>query len=246
VNYSRHYSALIERARRRLIVGYSERHHIVPRCLGGDDSAGNLVYLTPEEHFVAHLLLVKMHPGNRKIALAAMAMKVDSPKTKRKVLSNKQYGWVRQRFSEAMRGHVVSEETREKIRKSLTGRKLSDELKAKVGAFHKGRKRPPETIARMRAAQLGKRHSLETIAKLRLVNGRVWSEEQKAARRAYRHTEEALRKIAAAGVGRKKSAATLEKMRGFKHSPESIAKMRIAAVKREAIRRERREMENAY
>ena len=39
-------------------IGY-ELHHIVPKSLGGDDSDDNLVLLTPREHFLAHLLLVK-------------------------------------------------------------------------------------------------------------------------------------------------------------------------------------------
>lgn len=36
--------------------GY-HRHHIIPKHAGGDDSAENLVYLTPEEHAQAHLEL---------------------------------------------------------------------------------------------------------------------------------------------------------------------------------------------
>lgn len=43
--------------------GYTERHHIVPRCFGGDNSAGNLIDLTAEDHVFAHVLLAKMHGG---------------------------------------------------------------------------------------------------------------------------------------------------------------------------------------
>lgn len=38
----------------------TEKHHIVPRSFGGDNSKANLVRLTPKEHFIAHLLLVKI------------------------------------------------------------------------------------------------------------------------------------------------------------------------------------------
>lgn len=38
---------------------YYEEHHILPRCLGGEDSVGNLILLTPREHFLAHYLLTK-------------------------------------------------------------------------------------------------------------------------------------------------------------------------------------------
>lgn len=39
-----------------------ERHHIIPRSLGGDDHPSNLVTLTPREHWIAHLMLRKMFP----------------------------------------------------------------------------------------------------------------------------------------------------------------------------------------
>lgn len=40
-------------------MGYTERHHIVPRFCGGSNEASNLVRLTARNHFIAHLLLVK-------------------------------------------------------------------------------------------------------------------------------------------------------------------------------------------
>ena len=39
-----------------------EVHHIIPRSLGGDNDASNLVNLTPREHWIAHLMLRKMFP----------------------------------------------------------------------------------------------------------------------------------------------------------------------------------------
>lgn len=39
---------------------YYEMHHILPKCLGGDNAPDNLVSLTAREHFHAHLLLAKM------------------------------------------------------------------------------------------------------------------------------------------------------------------------------------------
>lgn len=65
MNYSKHYDNLISRAKARVLDGYKERHHVVPKCMGGDNSPKNLVDLTPEEHFLAHQLLVRMHPENK-------------------------------------------------------------------------------------------------------------------------------------------------------------------------------------
>jgi len=36
--------------------GMLERHHILPKSLGGTNDKSNLVYLIPREHFIAHLL----------------------------------------------------------------------------------------------------------------------------------------------------------------------------------------------
>ena len=41
--------------------GYFERHHILPKALGGSDSSENLVDLSAREHWIAHLLLHKIH-----------------------------------------------------------------------------------------------------------------------------------------------------------------------------------------
>lgn len=43
-----------------------EKHHIIPKCLGGDNSKENLVNLTYREHFICHRLLVKFTEGEQK------------------------------------------------------------------------------------------------------------------------------------------------------------------------------------
>lgn len=94
MNYQKIYDSLIERGRNRILKEYSETHHILPRCMGGSDDSQNLVNLTPEEHYLAHQLLVKMHPDNISLVKAAAMMIPSRP-------SNKMYGWLRRRFSEA-------------------------------------------------------------------------------------------------------------------------------------------------
>lgn len=101
MNYENIYNTIIERSRGRILSGYTEEHHIVPRCLGGDNSKNNLVDLTAEEHYVCHQLLVKMYPGNIKLVKAAMFM-VSSTKNVRR--SNKTYGWLKKQYSEYMKG----------------------------------------------------------------------------------------------------------------------------------------------
>lgn len=108
MDYQRHYNLLIDRARNRKLKGYVEKHHVVPRCLGGTDQKENLVRLTPEEHYLAHQLLVKMNPGNLKLIYAASMMGTTRS-------SNKLYGWLKRRFSEAQIGTRKSEATKQKI-----------------------------------------------------------------------------------------------------------------------------------
>ena len=62
MDYKKHYNRLIENAKLRTSINeYTEMHHIIPKCMGGDDSNTNLVRLTAKEHFVAHHLLYKVH-----------------------------------------------------------------------------------------------------------------------------------------------------------------------------------------
>ena len=64
--YTRQYWKLINTRKNRIITGYTEKHHIIPRSLGGTNLKNNLVSLTPREHFIAHLLLSKMFDGDEK------------------------------------------------------------------------------------------------------------------------------------------------------------------------------------
>lgn len=98
MEYTKHYESLIAKARARVTnpVEYYERHHVLPKCLGGDDSSDNLVDLTPEEHYTAHLLLVKIYPKNHSLVLAASMMTVNR-------CNNKRYGWLKRKHAAVMR-----------------------------------------------------------------------------------------------------------------------------------------------
>jgi hypothetical protein len=61
--YTFTYYRIIARAKERTLDGYKERHHIIPKSLGGTNRSNNLVELTAKEHFICHRLLVKMVDG---------------------------------------------------------------------------------------------------------------------------------------------------------------------------------------
>lgn len=125
MNYQKHYDALIDRARNREQTGYTEKHHVVPRCLNGTDDDANLVRLTASEHFVAHQLLVKIYPDNHKLVYALNAMLRCGPGQHR---TNKRYSWIKRTLAHTYSQRVPwnkgiktaprSAETKEKISKS--------------------------------------------------------------------------------------------------------------------------------
>ena len=111
MNYSNIYERIVARGRERVLEGYKERHHIIPRCLGGTDDPENLVDLTPEEHYVCHQLLVKMYPNNRDLHYAVMVMsgKGNKHHEANRVKRNKLYGWLKRSHHRTSSKEVVCE-----------------------------------------------------------------------------------------------------------------------------------------
>lgn len=123
MNYYNQYNLLIDTALKRgTVKGYSEKHHIIPRCMGGSDDEDNLVRLTAREHYVAHLLLVKIYPACGKLIYAANMMCVDSNGGRS---SNRKYAWLKEKWIEQLRidatGRKVSSATREKQSRNSKG-----------------------------------------------------------------------------------------------------------------------------
>ena len=124
--------------------------------MGGNDSLNNLVELTPEEHFVAHQLLIKMYPEVAKLVYAAKMMTIGSNNHCR---NNKLYGWLRRRFIESIskpcseetkvkiglankgkggRNAIYTEERRNKVSEQWTGVIRSEETKQKISDARQG------------------------------------------------------------------------------------------------------------
>ena len=54
-------------------LGY-EIHHVIPKCMGGENSPHNLVKLTHREHYIGHKLLSKIFPEDKGIQYAFLCM----------------------------------------------------------------------------------------------------------------------------------------------------------------------------
>ena len=66
MNYLQIYHNLLDKRRNFPVEKstYQEHHHCLPRCLGGSNDSDNIVSLTAREHYIAHLLLVKIYQND--------------------------------------------------------------------------------------------------------------------------------------------------------------------------------------
>lgn len=165
MDYKRHYDKLIENSKNRILGEdvYSEKHHIIPKCLGGSNEKSNVVRLLPKEHYIAHLLLFRLHPSNQKLAYAFWMMCNGNRKDKRGyIVSGRIYEEIRSTFVDLL-----------KERESpFKGKKHSSESRAKISSAKeglpppvKGKKYSDESRYKQSVARLGKKDSLETRLK---------------------------------------------------------------------------------
>lgn len=184
MNYLKIYDALVCKSKIRgldknKLEGYYEKHHVIPKCMGGSDSDDNFVLFTPREHVIAHKLLWKAYPDNIKL-MWAYSRTVNSHK---KILTSREVEKLKLIKAKTMSERVISEETKKKISDTLKGHKRSRESVEKGSAKLRGRKASPERIEAQRVKRLeliasGWTHSEESRAKISASSrGRIPSEE---------------------------------------------------------------------
>ena len=138
--YTKWYYSIITHAKARVNFDkiYTEKHHILPKSMGGDNSAENIIALTGKEHFICHLLLTKMTEGNfKKKMIFAFFLMSGSNKRKNgksreyRKLNSKQYQKLRNEFkhniSESRKGVSIFSKTPE-----ATAAKRSAKLKNRI------------------------------------------------------------------------------------------------------------------
>lgn len=218
MNYKQIYDSLINRGLQRTLPEdtYFEKHHIIPKCMGGLNDSENLVKLTPEEHYVAHQLLVKIYPEVKGLSYAAKMMTVTS---KFMVRTNKLYGWVKRAARNACVGKIISLETR---------KKLSEAGKGKAGKANLGKKASEETKKKMSIARIGKIRSEDTISKTAKSNT------------GQRRSEESKKKMSLSALGKiisKDTALKISKAnRGRKQSEDHILKRVATRAKNKLLK----------
>lgn len=158
---------------------YYERHHIIPKCLGGENSADNLVLLTAREHFVAHKLLVEIYPNESGLIYSLLMLstrKINNGNIiKDFVVSSREYERIKISSAQLKSGVPRSEETlnkmkatraenpppprsaeaREAISKRLTGITRSQETRDKMSEAKTGTIFSEEHLRKLSIAKLG-------------------------------------------------------------------------------------------
>lgn len=164
--YTNWYISLIANAQNRQIAFgiYTEKHHIIPKCMGGGDDVSNLVKLTAKEHFIAHMFLVRMTDGvyHRKMSFALWKMTQDNrARNSRHKVTATQYESIKKLMAHNIRinnkGHRLTPEQQEKQRAGC---------KRNGGPWNKGKKMPAEFGAQISCYRKGKKSSEETRKKI--------------------------------------------------------------------------------
>jgi hypothetical protein len=153
--YYQWYFSIIENAKSREVpLTYTEKHHIIPRSLGGNDTEENLVILTAREHFICHILLTKFTKDQAyyKMVYASLGMR----RTR-----DYQHRYINARLYE-----TIKQESARMQSERFKGKKLSDEHRAKISAGLTGRINSPETIKKRAESLRGKKLSDEQKQRL--------------------------------------------------------------------------------
>jgi len=127
MNYKKLYDFICNRGQQERELDYFENHHILPKCLGGNNGKDNLTKLTAKEHYVVHWLLHKIYPDNWKISHAFFWIATENGMNKRAITS-RQYERAKKIMSGScsermkdVRNPMHKESARKKISESMRG-----------------------------------------------------------------------------------------------------------------------------
>jgi hypothetical protein len=155
--YKNWYDTITSRGKKHREPGL-ERHHIIPRSLGGTDDAENITFITTREHFVCHWLLIKIYSIGEehwKMLNALRMMRAENSNQKRysTKITSRVYAKLKQEYA-LLQGERVKGENNPNY-----GKYWTEEQKQKHSQKIKGRVQPPEEKDRQKSAMIGKRRA---------------------------------------------------------------------------------------
>lgn len=134
MNLLKIYNKICERGQNRILDSsiYTEKHHIVPKSMGGGNEKNNLTILTAKEHFICHKILCELYPTNEKLKYAFWAM-CNQRKNRDYIVSSRDYEhakniclelWKKPKSLDSIKKGVESK-AYNKILRDLNGEKIN-------------------------------------------------------------------------------------------------------------------------
>ena len=116
---------------------YHEKHHIIPKCMGGTNEDENLIDLFAREHFEAHRLLALENPDNDSLVYAWHMMALAFNKNQeRYIITSDEYEEAKIALSKLRLGKPLSNEVIEKISNTQKERLKDPENHPFYGKHH--------------------------------------------------------------------------------------------------------------
>jgi len=141
--YTNWYYSIVYNAQNRISPNtYTEKHHIIPKSLGGSNHPSNIVVLTAREHFICHWLLTKMvtESNKRKMIYAWWAMANQKrPDQIRYKVSGRKYQRIKEQAINLHKSYKHSKATKQKLSKARKGLKFSKDWRDAISDGQKTR-----------------------------------------------------------------------------------------------------------
>lgn len=164
MNYQRVYDDfIVSRREREDELEVFDRHHVVPRCLGGSNDAENIIRLRPSDHLFAHVLLAKIHGG----VLVMSAIRMSGMKRYNGGrASRSRYQHLREQHRKLAREFLLSR--RDEVSAAMKGnRHCVGRVQSSVTKERKQRAWTPEMRERQRQRMLGNSYGLNQTPEAR-------------------------------------------------------------------------------
>lgn len=151
---------------------YHERHHIIPKCIGGTGEDENLIDLFAREHFVAHKLLAKENPDEEKLVYAWTFMSRIQRDNKIFEITPEEYEDARLSYINLIKGKPLSEDHRKKIGEANKGKIRTEEMRRRMSLINRkewseeSRKKLSNSISGKNHPLFGKHFSKESREKM--------------------------------------------------------------------------------
>ena len=165
--YTRIYYKIIDNAKNRPEGTYYEKHHIVPKSIGGNNKKNNLVKLSAREHFICHWLLTKMvidelHRYKMVNAFTCMLYRQNDYQHRYRITSRifenikTELSKIKSRSisgnKNPMFGKKHTQETKDKMSKSKNGKIVTATTRQKISEALTGKKKSEAHISSMISA----------------------------------------------------------------------------------------------